>query len=109
VIEFKLRTTAKEKPIMRAEDEFECLKTLWMSREMVFELEVHRISLALLWQLAGITGNRPSALLQLRFQDVSVALLPDPDGSEWPRVMIEWKFQNTKGDLGQKDAYAIDQ
>jgi hypothetical protein len=90
---------------MRVEDEFECLKTLWLSREMVFEAEVLRLFLALLMQLAGSTGNRPKALLQLRFRHVSVALLPDPEGSEWPRVMIDWKFENTKGYLGQKDAY----
>ena len=45
---FNLRTTPKEKPIMRVEDAFECLKTLWSSREMVFEAEVLRLSLALL-------------------------------------------------------------
>jgi len=105
--EFNLRTTPKEKPIMRVEDEFECLKTLWSSREMVFEAEVHRLAMALLMQLAGSTGNRPKALLQLRFRHVSVALLPDPEGSEWPRVMIDWKFENTKGYLGQKDANEI--
>ena len=40
--------------------------------------------------LAGGTGNRPTALLQLRFLDISVALLPDLEGSEWPRVVIDW-------------------
>jgi hypothetical protein len=54
-------------------------------------------------KLAGGTGNRPKALLQLRFRDISVALLPDPEGSEWPRVVIDWKFENTKGYLGAKD------
>ena len=92
---------------MRVEDAFECLKTLWSLKEMVFEAEVLRLSLALLMQLAGSTGNRPKALLQLRFRHVSVALLPDPEGSRWPRVMIDWKFENTKGYLGQKDAYDI--
>jgi len=107
VEEFRLRTAAKEKPIMRVEDEFECLKTLWGSKEMVFELEVHRIATALLMKLAGGTGNRPKALLQLRFRDISVALLPDPQGSEWPRVVIDWKFENTKGYLGAKDTNEI--
>ena len=107
VEEFRLRTAAKEKPIMRVEDEFECLKTLWGSKDMVFELEVHRIAVALLMKLAGGTGNRPKALLQLRFRDISVALLPDPQGSEWPRVVIDWKFENTKGYLGAKDTYVM--
>jgi hypothetical protein len=38
------------------------------------------------------------------FKHVGVVLLPDPSGGEWPRVMIEWKFDETKEYLGQKDA-----
>ncbi|OCK73115.1 hypothetical protein K432DRAFT_430744 [Lepidopterella palustris CBS 459.81] len=105
--EFGLRTEPKDKPIMRAEDEFECLKTLWESPEMIFDMEVHRLGLALIIQLAGITGNRPKALLKLRFKHVKVALLPDPEGGEWPRPLIEWKFNETKGYLGEKDANEI--
>jgi hypothetical protein len=90
---------------MRAQDEFECLKTLWSSEELKFDTEIHRLGLALLMQLAGITGNRPKALLQLRFKDVAVALLPDPHGSDWPRLMIEWKFSTTKTYKGTKDAF----
>jgi hypothetical protein len=92
---------------MRAEDEFECLRTLWSSEDLKFDTEVHRLGLALLMQLAGITGNRPKALLQLRFKDVVVALLPDPHGSEWPRLMIEWKFSTTKTYKGAKDAFVV--
>jgi hypothetical protein len=102
IIEFGLRTEPKEKPIMRTEDEFECLKTLYTSPEMVFDMEVHRLSLALFMQLAGITGNRPQALLNVRFKHVAVALLPDQEGGEWPRVVIEWKFQETKEYIGAK-------
>lgn len=106
--EHKLRTEPKVKPIMRAEDEFECLKTLWSSEDLKFDIEIHRVGLALLMQLAGITGNRPKALLQLRFKDVTVALLPDPHGSEWPRLMIEWKFNTTKTYKGAKDAFVYE-
>ena len=105
--EHNLRTEPKAKPIMRAEDEFECLRTLWTSEELKFDVEIHRLSLALLMQLAGITGNRPKALLQLRFKDVAVALLPDPHGSEWPRLMIEWRFSTTKTYKGAKDAFVL--
>jgi hypothetical protein len=45
IIEFGLRTETKEKPIMRAEDEFECLKTLYTSPEMVFDMEAHRLAM----------------------------------------------------------------
>lgn len=50
--EHNLRAEPKAKPIMRAEDEFECLKTLWSSEELKFDIEIHRLSLALLMQLA---------------------------------------------------------
>jgi len=104
IVEFNLRTEPKEKPIMRAEDEFECLKTLYTSPEMVFDREAHRLGMALIMQLAGITGNRPEALLNLKFKHVTVALLLDPEGGEWPRPIIEWKFEDIKEYLSKKDA-----
>lgn len=48
---------------MRAEDEVELLKTLWSSPEIALDHECLRMQLALILQLAGITGNRPGALL----------------------------------------------
>lgn len=45
---------------MRLGDEFELLKTLHLPVEMIFDHEQHRMQLALLMQLAGITGNRCS-------------------------------------------------
>nr|POE75084.1 hypothetical protein CFP56_78196 [Quercus suber] len=50
---------------MRAEDEFELLKTLWESPEVELQHEFLRAQLALMIQLAGITGNRPGALRRL--------------------------------------------
>ena len=38
------------------------------------------LGMALIMQLAGITGNRPEALLNLKFEHVAIALLPDPEG-----------------------------
>lgn len=43
-------------------------------------------------QLGGITGNRPSALLAVRYEHVKVTPLKDPNGGEWPRVLIEIIF-----------------
>lgn len=88
---------------MRAEDEFELLKTLYLSVEMTFDHERHRIQLALIMQLTGITGNRPSALLAVCYGHVKITLLPDPKGGEWPRVLIEIAYKHTKGYLGAKD------
>jgi uncharacterized protein DUF3435 len=67
---------------------------------MILVIEVLQLSVALIMQLAGITGNRPQALLNLRFKHIRVVLLPYPSGGEWPRVMIEWKFNETKEYLG---------
>ena len=63
------------------------------------------MQLKLILQLAGITGNRPGALLSLRYEHLKVTLLRDPTGSEWPRLLIKLTFKNTKGYLGLKDAY----
>ena len=103
-IKHGLRTETKKKPIMRAEDEFELLKTLYLSTEMNFNHERHRVQLALIMQLAGITGNRPAALLAVCYGHVKVTLLPDPQGGERPRVLVEIAYKYTKGYLGEKDS-----
>jgi len=61
-----------------------------------------RVQLALLIQLAGITGSRPSALMSLQYQDFKLSLLRDPGGSEWPRLIVDVTFRNTKSFLGPK-------
>ena len=101
VEEFGLKTEKKECPILRAEDEFELLRTLYCSSKMVFDHERHRIELALILQLAGITGNRPTALLGLQYKDINVTLL-QVNGNI--RVLVEFKFVNTKSYLGGKEA-----
>ena len=103
--EFRLATGKKPKPIVRAEDEFELLRTLWGSADVVMEHERLRVQEALLLVLAGITGNRPEALLSLRWKHVKMALLRDPDGGEWPRPIVDLTFEKTKSYMGAKDAY----
>ena len=105
VEEFQLNTEKKAKPIVRVEDEFRLLRTLWGSAEMDMEHERLRVQLALFVQVAGITGNRPDALLSLRYKNVKVFLLRDPNNSEYPRPIIELTFDNTKTYIGNKDAY----
>lgn len=106
-IKHGLRTEKKKKPIMRAEDEFELLKTLYLSSEMTFNHERHRVQLALIMQLAGITGNRPAALLAVCYRHIKVTLLPDPYGGERPRVLVEILYKYTKGYLGEKDGSVL--
>jgi len=106
-IAHNLRKDKKKKPVLHAEDEFELLKTLYISTETNFPHERYRVQLALIMQLAGITGNRPSALLAVRYQHIKVTLLPDPEGGEQTRVLIEIVFHHTKGYLGEKDACVL--
>jgi hypothetical protein len=54
-------------------------------------------------QLAGITGNRPEALVELRFRHLKLTLIRDPNGGR-PRLFIELTAEFTKGFLGLKDA-----
>lgn len=103
-IKHGLRTDKKAKPVLHAEDEFELLRTLYVSTEIDFPHERYRVQLGGFLQLGGITGNRPAALLATQYQDIKVTLLPDPVGGEQPRVLMEIRYPNTKGYLGQKDA-----
>lgn len=50
---------------MRAKDEFELLKTLFLFSKVIFNHERHRIQLTLIMQLIGIIGNRLVALLAI--------------------------------------------
>ena len=90
---------------MRVEDEFELLRTLWGSAEMDMEHERLRVQEALLIQLAGITGNRPEALLSLRYKHVKLFLLRDSSKGELPRRIFELTFGKTKSYMGDKDPY----
>ncbi|EKG09599.1 hypothetical protein MPH_13344 [Macrophomina phaseolina MS6] len=103
VKDFKLQTKKREKVAMHVEDLFEVLRTLWVSTEMTFDHERHRVQLSLIMLLAGITGSRPGALLALRYRDVQVTLIQDPAGGQRPIVLIELTYQYTKGYLGAKD------
>ncbi|KAL8738937.1 MAG: hypothetical protein Q9181_000349 [Wetmoreana brouardii] len=101
-----LQKDKKTKLVIYAEDEFELLKkTLYISRETTLPHERYRVQLVI--QLAGFTGNRPSALLSVLYQHIEVTLLEDPGGREQPRVLIEIVFHNTKGYLGEKEVYGF--
>lgn len=59
----------------------------------------HRVELGLFLQLAGLTANRPQAVLNLRYRHIRVSLLRDPQGGP-PRIVIEFTFEFTKEFLG---------
>ena len=54
-------------------------------------------------ELGIFSGNRPLALLKLRYGDIVVTLLRDPSGGPH-RILIEFTCEFTKKYLGTKDA-----
>lgn len=92
---------------MQVEDEFKLLKTLHFFVEMIFDHERHRVQLALLMQLADITGNQPSAFLGVCYNNVKITLLPDLQRGKFPQRLIEIAFKNTKGYLGEKETFVF--
>jgi len=63
----------------------------------------HRIETSLFGHLGIFSGNRPSALLNLRYGHIVVTLLRDPSGGPH-RILIEFTCEFTKQYLGMKDA-----
>jgi hypothetical protein len=61
------------------------------------------VATGLFLQLAGLTTNRPQAILNLRYRHIQVSLLRDPQG--YPhRIVIEFTLEFTKEWLGAKDS-----
>lgn len=88
---------------MYIEDVAEFARVLLTTTEMTFDCGWQRIQLLLFCQLAAITASRPSALLHLRYTDISLTLIRDPEGGR-PRLFIFLKPDFTKKFLGKKAA-----
>lgn len=86
---------------MYIEDVAEFARVLLSTTEMAFSCGWLRIQLILFCQLAAITGSRPGALLRLRYRDLVLTLIRDPDGG-CPRLFIYLTPEFTKGFLGMK-------
>ncbi|KAH6721988.1 hypothetical protein BKA61DRAFT_666735 [Leptodontidium sp. MPI-SDFR-AT-0119] len=54
-------------------------------------------------RLAGITGNRLEALVELQYRHLKLTLIRDPDRGSRPRLFIKLTPKFTKGFLGSKD------
>ncbi len=89
---------------MRVENEFELLKTLYLSIEINFNHERHRVQLALIMQLTRITNNWPVALLAICYRHVKVTLLSNPQEEKRPQVLVKIAYKYTKSYLGKKDS-----
>ena len=66
-----LSNDKRESAIMYVDDLAEFARVLLATTEMTFEIGWLRIQLILFCQLVAITGNRPEALVQLRYRHLN--------------------------------------
>ena len=100
--EKKLRLGRRPKATMYIEDVAEFARVLLSTTEMTFECGWLRVQVLLYCQLAAITGSRPGALLNLRYRDLLVTLIRDPEGGR-PRLFVSLTPEFTKTFLGEKE------
>ncbi|KAJ5283267.1 hypothetical protein N7505_001247 [Penicillium chrysogenum] len=98
-----LSLKGRPKATMYVEDVAEFARVILSTTEMTFPCGWYRIQLLLFCQLAAITGSRPGALLKLRFQDLKLTLVRDPNGGR-PRLVIYLRPEFTKTFLGEKES-----
>ena len=92
-----------DKPTMYVDDLVEVLQTNLTTLEKRYTLGQQRIDIHTVLLLALPTGQRPEALLNLRYRHLRVTLLRDPEGGP-RRVLLEFTFEFTKTFLGMKEA-----
>jgi hypothetical protein len=86
---------------MYIEDLAEFARVLLTTTEMTFTIGWLRIELLLFCQLAAITGSRPEALLDIRYRDLRLRLVRDPE-RDYPRLFMDLQLSSTKRFLGTK-------
>ena len=90
------------KATMYIEDVVEFTHVLLSMMEMTFQCGWLWIQLLLFCQLAAITGSCPGALLNLRYWDLVLTLVCDPEGGH-PQLFIYLTPEFTKTFLGEKE------
>ena len=105
----KLNYGKRESATMYVQDLAEFARVLLATTEMRFAIGWLRIQLILFCQLGAITGNRPEALVNLRYRHLKLTLIRDPTGQSgpFPRLFIELTAEYTKTFLGIKDKYVL--
>ena len=88
---------------MYIENVAEFSRVLLTTTEMTFDCGWQRIQILFFCQLTAITASHPGALLYLRYQDIALTLIRDPEGGR-PRLFIFLKPDFTKRFLGKKAA-----
>lgn len=86
---------------MYIEDLAEFARVLLTTQETTFRCGWERMQILLFCQLAALTASRPSALLNLRYRDLKLTLIRDPEGGP-PRLFIFLRPEFTKQFLGKK-------
>jgi hypothetical protein len=104
--EKKLSNKKRESATMYVQDLTEFALVLLATTHISFEIGWLRIQLILFCQLAAITGNRPEALIHLRYRHLQLNLIRDLCGNR-PRLFIKLTAEYTKTYLGMKDAYVL--
>ncbi|KAJ5904727.1 uncharacterized protein N7473_001643 [Penicillium subrubescens] len=102
----KIHPSGRQAVFSSGTDVAEFARVILSTTEMTFPCGWYRIQLLLFCQLAAITGNRPGALLKLRFRDLKLTLIRDPNGGR-PRLFIYLRPEFTKGFLGEKQSEAF--
>ncbi|PYH75799.1 hypothetical protein BO82DRAFT_409090 [Aspergillus uvarum CBS 121591] len=100
--ERNLLSGRRPKATMYIEDVAEFARVLLSTTEMTFQCGWLRIQLLLFCQLAAITGSRPGALLNLRYRNLMLTLVRNPDGGR-PQLFIYLTPEFTKTFLGEKE------
>ncbi|RYN85694.1 hypothetical protein AA0119_g13215 [Alternaria tenuissima] len=99
--DYDLSHTPREKPPMDAQDVLEITQTALTTVEKMFKVGRYRIQTCFFILGGFITANRPRALLGLRYRDIKVTILRNPNGGPH-NILLEWTYEFTKSFLGPK-------
>ncbi|KAL3428722.1 hypothetical protein BDV09DRAFT_203994 [Aspergillus tetrazonus] len=99
--EKELELTGRLKKNMYIENIAKFTRVLLTTIEMTFACSWQHIQILFFCQLAAYTASCPGALLHLRYQDIGLKLIRDPEGGQ-PRLFIFLKLDFTKRFLRKK-------
>jgi hypothetical protein len=98
----RLTKKKRENTATYVEDLLRIIQTNLTSTKKRYTHGWHRIAIILFLLLGIFSGNRPAALLNLRYSHIVVTLLQDPNGGAH-QTLIEFTCEFTKQYLGMKE------
>ncbi|RSL39634.1 hypothetical protein CEP54_016287, partial [Fusarium duplospermum] len=101
-----LTSQPRENRCMTIEDLEKQAKTTISTTKKTFRIGEHRIYALLFLLLIAPSGSRPQALLFLRYGDLNIHLVRDPEGGPH-RTLISFKLHFTKTFLGEKETNTL--